>query len=505
MSRARLLGALALAALTLAALPGAARAQTPAPTPHGFALQSYDPPPAGDRFFAVPEATTPGHKELAAALVLSWANDPMVLRVDGVKVPGGEIVQRQFWAFAQGSVGLGERFLVEATLPVALHQSGKQPLPDLAKVASSGLGDLRLGGRYAAGTFGGVALAAGLDLFLPTGSKEAFASDGAVRVQPKVILGGELGSWIYGADLGYLHRSSKDEAITKVGPALAYAAAAGFRFGEWRVGPELYGRYQFEGTATSPVEGLVGGHWSRGGWDVGLALGTGLDDSAGSAPFRVVSQVSWRPGAGAAEAAARAAAEKAAADRAAADRAAAERVAAERAAADQAAAEKAAAERAAADRAAAEQAAAEKAAAEKAAADKAAAERLATQETAHIRLTKEKIELLQAVQFETGQDVIRPESEGLLRDVAALLASHPDITKVRVEGHTDSVGPVDLNIRLSDQRARAVQRWLVEKGHVEGARLEAQGFGPQRPVAPNTTREGRAQNRRVEFKIVEQQ
>lgn len=289
---------LLLALLALATLAGPARAQA---TRRGFALQSYDPPPAGDRFFAVPDAITPGHRELATALVLSWATDPMVLRLDGAAVPGGRIVHRQFWAFAQGSLGLGRRLLVEATLPVTLYQSGSRPLDDLGRVANGRLGDLRLGARCALGSLGAVAVAGGLDLFLPSGSVEAFASDGAVRVQPKVIAGGELGSWIYGAALGALYRSPRDVAVTTIGPALTYAAAAAWRRGAWRVGPEIQGRYQHAGTATSPAEALVGGHWSHGGWDVGLSFGTGLDRSPGAAPVRVVTLVSWRPGGGVAE------------------------------------------------------------------------------------------------------------------------------------------------------------------------------------------------------------
>ncbi len=121
-----------------------------------------------------------------------------------------------------------------------------------------------------------------------------------------------------------------------------------------------------------------------------------------------------------------------------------------------------------------------------------------------VKLTKEKIEILQSVQFETGKDVIRPESEALLTEVAGVLAAHPELTRVLVEGHTDAQGAKAFNVTLSEQRAKAVKRWLVERGGIDAARLTAEGYGPARPLDTNDTKEGRARNRRVEFRIVDQ-
>jgi outer membrane protein OmpA-like peptidoglycan-associated protein len=119
-------------------------------------------------------------------------------------------------------------------------------------------------------------------------------------------------------------------------------------------------------------------------------------------------------------------------------------------------------------------------------------------------LTKEKIEILQSIQFEKNQDVIQAESEPILRAVAGILSGHPDLTMVRIEGHTDSQGSAVRNTLLSEKRAQAVRRWLMEKGGIAGARLEARGYGPTQPVAPNKTAAGRSKNRRVEFRIVDQ-
>jgi outer membrane protein OmpA-like peptidoglycan-associated protein len=82
-----------------------------------------------------------------------------------------------------------------------------------------------------------------------------------------------------------------------------------------------------------------------------------------------------------------------------------------------------------------------------------------------------------------------------------VLGAHPEITRVRVEGHTDDQGDDAYNKRLSQRRAEAVVAYLARKG-VARDRLEPMGFGEERPKAPNASKEGRATNRRVELVIV---
>jgi len=104
---------------------------------------------------------------------------------------------------------------------------------------------------------------------------------------------------------------------------------------------------------------------------------------------------------------------------------------------------------------------------------------------------------LYGILFDTGKDVIRPESGQVLAEVAKLLAGQPAL-KLRIEGHTDNVGKAADNLALSKKRAEAVKRSLVGKGIAE-ARLEAAGLGDTKPVAANDGDEGRAKNRRVEL------
>ena len=102
------------------------------------------------------------------------------------------------------------------------------------------------------------------------------------------------------------------------------------------------------------------------------------------------------------------------------------------------------------------------------------------------------------IYFDTGKSVIKPESEAALAEIAKLLKGDAGL-KVNVVGHTDSVGSIDSNMKLSQDRANAVVQALVGKYAIVATRLKAYGVGPLSPIASNETEEGRAKNRRVEL------
>jgi len=104
----------------------------------------------------------------------------------------------------------------------------------------------------------------------------------------------------------------------------------------------------------------------------------------------------------------------------------------------------------------------------------------------------------EGVFFDTNSDKIRAESAPALKEIGDMLAQHPEL-KIRIEGHTDNVGNADANLTLSEKRALAVKAYLVNKLSVDAARLTSKGFGASKPVADNTTDEGRQKNRRVEL------
>ncbi|UQA63827.1 OmpA family protein [Polyangium aurulentum] len=100
--------------------------------------------------------------------------------------------------------------------------------------------------------------------------------------------------------------------------------------------------------------------------------------------------------------------------------------------------------------------------------------------------------------FQTGKDQLKPESIPALGVVESYLRAKPEVTLLRIEVHTDSMGDDQANQLLSERRALTVARFLVANG-IDCRRLIAVGLGETKPIAPNTTAEGRAQNRRTSF------
>jgi OmpA-OmpF porin, OOP family len=119
-----------------------------------------------------------------------------------------------------------------------------------------------------------------------------------------------------------------------------------------------------------------------------------------------------------------------------------------------------------------------------------------------VRVTEGEIVILEQVQFDTAKSTIKKESDPLLDEVAAVLTQHPEMTKIEVQGHTDSRGAPALNKTLSQARADAVVAALVKRG-IAKDRLTSKGYGQDKAIAPNTTEEGRQKNRRVQFSIIE--
>ncbi|MGH7897067.1 MAG: OmpA family protein [Candidatus Binatia bacterium] len=116
------------------------------------------------------------------------------------------------------------------------------------------------------------------------------------------------------------------------------------------------------------------------------------------------------------------------------------------------------------------------------------------------------INLAGDVLFPFGKATILPDAERTLQKVATVLEQFPD-GSVRIQGYTDATGPEEANLALSEQRAAAVKRWLVEKAEITPDSIMTKGFGEADPVAPNAKADGsdnpagRQQNRRVEIVV----
>jgi OOP family OmpA-OmpF porin len=116
-------------------------------------------------------------------------------------------------------------------------------------------------------------------------------------------------------------------------------------------------------------------------------------------------------------------------------------------------------------------------------------------------VVEEVIIIPQQVFFDFDSSVIKPEFAVVLEEEAAKILRQKEHKGIIIEGHTDSIGTVEYNQLLSERRSNAIKELLVSKG-LSASILTAKGVGEEKPIADNTTKEGRAQNRRVEFHVL---
>jgi OOP family OmpA-OmpF porin len=120
-----------------------------------------------------------------------------------------------------------------------------------------------------------------------------------------------------------------------------------------------------------------------------------------------------------------------------------------------------------------------------------------------VEVRDNKIEIHEKIQFDFNKASIKEASFGLMTEIASVITKNPHIKRIQIEGHASAEGSPSHNKKLSDARAKSVMKWLTEHG-VATDRLTAIGYGIDRPIADNATDQGREQNRRVEFVILEQ-
>lgn len=116
---------------------------------------------------------------------------------------------------------------------------------------------------------------------------------------------------------------------------------------------------------------------------------------------------------------------------------------------------------------------------------------------------EERVINLEHVTFKTGSAELTENSKYELDNLVSVLRKYPDM-RIEISGHTDNTGEAEANLQLSQARANAVAMYLSNTGNIGSDRYTAVGYGAQRPVGDNNTEEGKAQNRRTEFKILTQ-
>jgi outer membrane protein OmpA-like peptidoglycan-associated protein len=122
---------------------------------------------------------------------------------------------------------------------------------------------------------------------------------------------------------------------------------------------------------------------------------------------------------------------------------------------------------------------------------------------ARVEVRDNKIEIHEKIQFDWDKATIKSESFSLMNEIASVITKNPQIKSIQIEGHASADGEAHHNKTLSDERAKSVMKYLTEHG-IPAKELTAKGFGSDRPIADNSTTDGREKNRRVEFLILEQ-
>ena len=296
---------LALAA-SIVLTAGAAHAQTASP---GFTLNRFEPSERGSDWFTNESLDLRGKVRPALGVVGDYSNRPLAA-YDSNGDLSRAIVRHQFNVHVGGALTLFNRLRLALSLPVALYNEGESAtvagVRYNAPASQQGIGDLRIGADLRlAGTYGGAAtLAIGAQLWAPTGSKDNYLSDGAVRVAPRLLLAGQIGAFEYAARMGVNIRAKEETVFnTPVGTELFFGAAAGVAFANRRflLGPELFGSTvlvnggAFEKRST-PMEALLGLHYRGDAFRAGIGGGLGLTRGFGSPLARVLATIEWAPG-----------------------------------------------------------------------------------------------------------------------------------------------------------------------------------------------------------------
>lgn len=267
----------------------------------GFSLQRFEPSPAGDRFFVVPEGAVPrGSPGIRAQVLGHYTLRPSLKRTDNVTGQDRELVSKQFFVHPGVSWAPTKWLLTHFDLPIAASQSGQ----GVNAPESPAVGDGRLGARV--GVVGdehsAFALAPGLDVWLPFGSKRNLVGDGALRVLPRVNISGEILPFVYAASVGYQVRKKVSTGSLEVGDSLFFSVAAGLSLLDdvLSVGPEFHAQWLVESdnnafsSRTSPMELLFGARVRITDVVLGAGVGPSLSDAPGVAP-RAVFSLAYAP------------------------------------------------------------------------------------------------------------------------------------------------------------------------------------------------------------------
>lgn len=477
----------------------------------GFDLQQFHPVPDQQRStFGSAGADVGAHGQWSGFAMMNLAQAPLVVVDDEDRDRVTRLVTFQNTLHLLGSVSLYDRFEIGADIPVIAFQGSGSDIPDVVTPVDggAGIGDVRLMPRAQlvstrpTRNADGFAVAAAVDVHFPTGNPDTLQG-GEFRAGPRLAADAVFNAVRVGTNLGYQYRAGGEHDNLSVDDTVDWSL-----FGEVAVDEttsivaELFGRVT---PATgvnrphSPTEVRVGAKsqfdplFVSGGAGVGLVNGYGTPDWRGFVGVGL-SMGTEQPRAVGVPTDARCEPETVEADCPPVQPDCSEGTLVEYATG-------------------CVDGVCQYEETETSCQDGYVCGRdggvdacVPDPDIDRVRVTEkdDQIKLTDRVLFSVDSDEIDPESKPLLDEVAETLDDNLHLTKIRIEGHTDTAGTRDHNLDLSQRRAESVMDYLVAQG-IDADRLVAEGLGPDEPIATNETEEGRRQNRRVEFHIVERE
>jgi outer membrane protein OmpA-like peptidoglycan-associated protein len=295
------------AAMTCAALAGIAPdAQAQA---HGFALDTFDPSERGSDWFSVESLDLRGSWRPAIGVVMDGAYRPLVIYAPDGTIRAS-VVRNQIFANPGATLVLWDHLRVGFNVPVAVFQDGHTGVLDgvtFSAPATPAVGDLRFGADLRlVGTYGEpFTLALGARVYVPTGERDNYTGDDAVRLDGRLEAAGDLGVFTYAARVGAQYRNLEETlGGSPIGSQLLFGAAAGFRAFDHAliIGPEVYGATVVSHGATlfarqsTPVDAILGAHITfLRDFRIGGGVGPGLTRGFGSPEVRWLASLEWAP------------------------------------------------------------------------------------------------------------------------------------------------------------------------------------------------------------------
>lgn len=539
----------------------------------GFALNRFQPSERGSDWFITDSLDLRGRGRLALGVVGDWAHKPLAIYdKDGNYVLAP--VKNQVYVHAGVALIVADRLRFALSLPILAVNRGTPGTINGVTYQTNekaALGDLRLGldvrlfGEYG----DAFTTALGVQVHLPTGSRDAYASDGKARLVPRWMFAGDIGALTYAAMVGLDGRfQTQNFAGAAFGPELDFAASLGVRVANKKVviGPEAStstvisdkGDGFFKRRST-PVQLIFGTHVRVGSFQIGAGVGPGMTRALGTPDWRVLGSLVYFP-----EPPKKPVPPPPPTDRdgdgigdavdACPDTPGLKNDDPEKNGCpppkdrdDDGILDK--------DDACPDEAGQASDDPKKHGCPKPkdrdddgiiddqdacpdeygvktedpktngcpkpkdtdgdgiiddkdacindpgpASDDPKKNGCPKVIVVADEVKILERIEFDTNKATIRPESNGILKAVAEILAKHTDIKHIQIQGHTDNKGSKALNKTLSEKRAASVKKWLIEAG-IDAARLESKGFGQEQPIDTNDTDTGRQNNRRVQFII----